>query len=383
MAKVSKRKWVNKEGKSSYAWFIDCNDKSGKRVRQSGFKIKADAERALAKVVNNINTGVYVQEDKYMTFGDASKLYMDLHVSIYCKKSTKEGYGGYLKNHLIPYFGTQKLVDIKTQQVQAFVKDKVEEELSNQTINHILILMSCVFNKMIDDEVILKNPVNKVKKLKLTKKEMKILAMEEVYKVLDVAKEHYPNFYPALFTAIFTGMRQGELIALKWDRVNWIKEQIYICENYRQGTLSTPKTENSIRYIDMPQELVKVLKEWRLRCPHGVDNLVFPNRDGHYQDINNLVKRKFQKVLNRAKINVIRWHDLRHTYASIMITLSQTVPIKYIQHQLGHASIQITMDRYGHLMPEVNQNAKNAIDSLFAIERGADRKNIPKITQIL
>jgi integrase len=365
MAKVSKRKWQNKEGKISYAWFIDCNDKSGKRVRQSGFKTKADAERALAKVVNNINTGVYIQEDKYITFGDASKLYMDLHVSIYCKKSTKEGYEGYLKNHLIPCFGTQKLVDIKTQQIQAFVKDKVEEELSNQTINHILILMSCVFNKMIDDEVILKNPVNKVKKLKLTKKEMKILTMEEVYKVLEVAKEHYPSFYPALFTAIFTGMRQGELIALKWDKINWIKEQIYISENYRQGTLSTPKTENSVRYIDMPQELVKVLKEWRLRCPHSKDNLVFPNREGNYQDINNLVKRKFQKVLNKAKIDVIRWHDLRHTYASIMITLSQTVPIKYIQHQLGHASIQITMDRYGHLMPEVNQNAKNAIDNLF------------------
>lgn len=113
----------------------------------------------------------------------------------------------------------------------------------------------------------------------------------------------------------------------------------------------------------MPKQLIKVLKEWRIRCPHSDKNLVFPNQDGNYQDVNNLVKRKFQKVLNKAKINRIRWHDLRHTYASIMINLSQNP--KYMQLQMGHASCQITMDRYSHLMPEVNQNAKNAIDGLF------------------
>jgi len=103
-----------------------------------------------------------------------------------------------------------------------------------------------------------------------------------------------------------------------------------------------------------------------LRCPHSEKNLVFPNLDGNYQDVNNLVKRKFQKVLNKAKIDRIRWHYLRHTYASIMINLNQNP--RYIQLQMGQASCDITMNRYSHLMPETNQNAINALDGLFAQE---------------
>ncbi len=367
MAKVRKRKHINSNGKVTYSYFIDCIDKTGVRIRKGGFKIKVEAEKALAKIVNGINTGVYIKEDKQMTFQEASKMYIDFHASIYCKGSTKDGYEGYLRNHINPYFGKYRLVDITTTQIQAFVKEMLDNGLANQTINHMLVLMSCVFNKMIDDEVILKNPVNKVRKLKLTKKEMKILSMDEVYKVLDIAKAHYPDFYPALFTALFTGIRQGELVALTWDKINWMKEQIYINKSYRQGVISSPKTLNSIRYIDMSKELIKVLKEWRIRCPHSEKELVFPNLDGNYQDVNNLVKRKFQKVLNKAKIDRIRWHDLRHTYASIMINLNQNP--RYIQLQMGHASCQITMDRYSHLMPETNQNAKNAIDGLFAAKQ--------------
>lgn len=78
---------------------------------------------------------------------------------------------------------------------------------------------------------------------------MKILSMEEVYKVLKVAKEHYPDFCPTLFTALFTGIRQGELIALTWDKINWVTEKIYVNQSYRQGTLSSPKTVNSIRIL--------------------------------------------------------------------------------------------------------------------------------------
>jgi len=306
MAKITKREWITNEGKKSFSWNVDYYDNNGKRYRKSGFKTKNEAEKYITKALNDINTGVYIKENKQITFEEASKLYVELYVSIYCKTSTKEGYEGYLKNHLIPYFGKQRLVEVTNSQIQSFIKNKLDEKLSNQTINHMITLMSCIFNKMIDDEIILKNPVNKVKKLKLTKKEMKIFTLKEIYKVLEVAKQYYSDFYPALFTAIFTGMRQGELIALKWSNINWIKQQIYIKENYRNGLLDTPKTETSIRYIDMSNELIKVLKLWKLKCPHNEKNLVFPNKEGNYQDVNNLVKRKFQTVLNKAKIEKIR-----------------------------------------------------------------------------
>ncbi len=127
---------------------------------------------------------------------------------------------------------------------------------------------------------------------------------------------------------------------------------------------------------EISQKLIRVLKEWRIRCSHSGKELVFPNLDGKYQDVNNLVKRKFQKVLNKAKIDRIRWHYLRHTFASILINLNQNP--KYMQLQMGHASCQITMDRYSHLMPKTNQNAKNAIDGLFIVKEKLDLKSVAK-----
>lgn len=91
----------------------------------------------------------------------------------------------------------------------------------------------------------------------------------------------YPDFYPLLFTAIFTGMRQGELFALTWDSINWITKKITIDKNYTHGTLGTPKT-GKIRVIDMSDELAKVLREWRIACPVSENKLVFPNNEGNY-----------------------------------------------------------------------------------------------------
>lgn len=113
----------------------------------------------------------------------------------------------------------------------------------------------------------------------------------------------------------------------------------------------------------MSNELAKVLKEWRLACPHSEMNLVFLNSNGNYQSADNLAKRRFLPALNRAGIDKIRFHDLRHTYASLLI--AKDVNIKYIQKQMGHASFEITMNTYGHLMPEVYEKSEKTINSLF------------------
>lgn len=112
----------------------------------------------------------------------------------------------------------------------------------------------------------------------------------------------------------------------------------------------------------MSLELVKILKEWRLACPKGDHNLVFPNSDGGYQDANNMIKRRFKPALNRAGINHLRFHDLKHTYASLL--LAKGIQMKYVQHQLGHSSIKMTMDLYTHLLPEVNEQCVNLLDNI-------------------
>ena len=106
------------------------------------------------------------------------------------------------------------------------------------------------------------------------------------------------------------------------------------------------------------------MKEWRLACPHSELNLVFPNSNGNYQSADNLAKRRFLPALNRAGIDKIRFHDLRHTYASLL--LANGAPMKYVQHQLGHSSITMTMDLHTHFLPEVNDKCVNLLNNIVS-----------------
>lgn len=120
-----------------------------------------------------------------------------------------------------------------------------------------------------------------------------------------------------------------------------------------------------IKSIDrLGRNYKQVCEEWRLACPHSELNLVSPNSNGNYQSADNLAKRRFLPALNRAGIDKIRFHDLRHTYASLL--LANGAPMKYVQHQLGHSSITMTMDLYTHLLPEVNDKCVNLLNNIVS-----------------
>ncbi len=366
MATVLKRTWKTKKGKNT-SWQVNCQDTFGNRILESGFKTKVEAEARLAQIQAEVQAGNNITQNKEMTFNDAAKLYMELHAEIHCKKSTVEGYKGYLKNHILPYIGKMKLIDVTPITIQKFLQEKLKTDISKETINKLLVFTGSIFQKMIDDEIILKNPVKKVKKLKVEhKEEIKILSIAELNALLETTRTHFPDFFPLLFTALMTGMRQGELLGLEWNKINWITNKINVDKNYTHGAVCSPKTKYSIRKIDMSQELAKVLKVWRLQCPHSKNDLVFPNSNGEYMDANNMVKRRFVPALRRTGLDKIRFHDLRHTYVSLLLT--ENIPIKYIQRQVGHSSIQVTMDIYGHIMPETAEQSVKVLDGLFRKE---------------
>lgn len=366
MAVIKLRKWENTDGSVGKAYQIRYVNHLGKDAKKSGFKTKREAQDALAEITCAINSGTYTNVDKAITFKAASEQYINVYASQNCKAGTVKDYKGYLNNHILPEFGSWKLIDIKQMHIMEFMKKLRNKELAPQTINHIVNLMKVIYKKMIENEVVIKNPLEFIKLLKIPRKEMKALSLKEVKAVLDTAKKHYPDFYPMVFTALYTGMRQGEQLALTWDDINWVACKININKSYGRQIVSTPKTETSIREIEMSDELISILREWKLRCPHSDKNLVFPNKEGNYFDVSNLVKRNFVPLLRKAKVSRVRWHDLRHTYASIM--LSQNIPMKYVSNQMGHSSIKITMDRYSHILPETIDNYRNVMDGIFVIE---------------
>lgn len=354
MAKVRKNKRAN-------YWEVDYLDLFGKRKVKGGFKTKVEAESAMVDILSKVQTGT-APDDCKMTFKETSEIFMRLHASKKCKYNTEHGYKGYLKNHLLPYFGKLKLCEITPLAVNEFVAQELETGRRNSTVNKYTKLMSQIYSFMIDMDIVVKNPLARIKSLKEERsEEIRSLSTEETKILLSKTKEIYPDFYPLLFTALFTGMRQGELMGLTWNSINWITRKITVDKNFTHGRVGTTKT-GKVRKVDMSLELVKVLKEWRLACPKGEHNLVFPNGDGGYQDANNMIKRRFKPALNRAGIDSLRFHDLRHTYASLL--LANGAPMKYVQHQLGHSSIKMTMDLYTHLLPEVNEQCVNLLDNI-------------------
>ena len=126
---------------------------------------------------------------------------------------------------------------------------------------------------------------------------------------------------------------------------------------------TNPKTKNSIREIQVPSKLMQVLKQYKTHRVENDLNLVFTQQNGKPIDADNLIKRRFHKILKKADVKQIRFHDLRHTYASLLI--SKDLNFKYIQKQMGHSSFEVTMNTYAHLMPEVYEKSKLAIDGLL------------------
>jgi integrase len=151
-------------------------------------------------------------------------------------------------------------------------------------------------------------------------------------------------------TAAYTGLRAGELWGLQWGDVDWNSSQIHVRRSLWKGQFQTPKSKPSIRRVDIPSFLISELKKWRIRCPINSNDLVFPNTDGEASNHYTVFKNHLHPALRRAGLRHVSFHRLRHSNASMRIQYGQN--IKYLSTQLGHASIDITMDRYGHMFSD-------------------------------
>jgi integrase len=185
------------------------------------------------------------------------------------------------------------------------------------------------------------------------KQKIRILTPEEINALLEAESDMQ---YKTLFQlAIFSGARQGELLGLIWSDVDWGNSQVHIQRTFNNQAWYDVKTETSNRKIDLGPGMMTELKKWKLACPPSRIDLIFPNGAGGPIDHNNLVKRSFNPALKDAGLPKIRFHDLRHTYASLLIEQGEN--IKYIQNQLGHSSPTVTLNVYAHLMKPINQEA--------------------------
>jgi integrase len=193
------------------------------------------------------------------------------------------------------------------------------------------------------------NAAEQLHRPKAEKPEIELLSPDDIEKFLASTSGHYRV---AFLTAVLTGVRAGELWGLQWNDIDFTAKQICIKRSFWRGNFQTPKSKKSVRKIDVPDSLISELKKWKLACPINQHDLVFPDRNGKPTPHDNAIRRHFIPALKKAKLPKVSFHSLRHTNASIRIQSGQN--IKYIQSQLGHSSINITMDTYGHLFNDSN-----------------------------
>ncbi len=298
----------------------------------------------------------------------------DVHkVSI--RAGTYEVYRIILDNHLIPELGHIKLQRLTTQQVQSFYMKKLKEGFSSERVRTIHAVLHKALSHAKRIRLVGSNVCDDVEELpRQAQQEMQPLTPEQAQVLLQKVREH--RLEALLTLALTTGMRKGEILALRWQDIDLQKGDLQIRRtvNYRgRGRFieGDPKTEKSKRKIVLPQFVVETFKRHRMtqlemRLQAGaawVDNdLVFSNKRGGFIVPMTLSNHFFQ-LLEEAGLPHIRFHDLRHSAATLLLSLG--VPAKVVQEILGHSNFGTTMNNYSHVLPSMQQEAMDKMDSFF------------------
>jgi integrase len=268
--------------------------------------------------------------------------------------------------------------------VQCYVAMKRKEgRLKAKTINNTLVPLKEMFMHAVRWGYLRENPTLYVEKPRVLYREMDFFTKEEIHRFISSAPR---DRYAFFLTAVLTGMRLGELLGMKWSNLDWQRGQYFVKESVYKGKFVEPKSTSSKRTMNLPPTLIEALRahrsqqaEQRLQVSEAYQNhdLIFCTALGRPLDRGNIVKRDFLPVLRQAGLRRIRFHDLRHTFATLLIDQGESP--KYIQAQLGHASIQVTMDRYGHLLPDVHQQAAQRLEeSLFGLSIRKPLENLSR-----
>jgi len=288
-----------------------------------------------------------------LTFSDFCKKYLK-DVQKRLKYNTLKSYEKIIKLYLLDSLGNQRLDFITKFNIRKLLLEKQNQGL---VVNNIRICLSAIFQHAVDQEILSVNPAHGLGKSFPSRKmfEPKILNKNQVRTFLKVVQQYKPQHYAFFLTAFRSGMRLGELLALTWENVNFNTKQIKVCRSYSHNHFDVPKS-NKVRFVDMSRGLQVELKNCYQKNSTG---LVFAGNNGKPLS-DNRVRKVFYRLLHQAGLPKIRIHDIRHTYASLL--LQTGAPIHYVKEQLGHSSITTTVDLYGHVSPGANRNAVNALD---------------------
>ena len=305
------------------------------------------------------------------------------------KASTVTFYGENLKRHVLPLLGDRPLASITRADGRELIAVCRQKGLRLNTVKGIARTLSTLLSQAVEDDKLPAHPCLRMGRYLRRGDEPKSivqpLTREEAAHLVTTAATEYPRWHPWILCALRTGMRAGELLALQWRDLDWHGGFILVQRNQVKGLITSPKSHQR-RRVDMSSQLAATLLAWRRlqreRCLEkgaAVPEWVFASLDGNVLEERN-VRTMFARLLEKAGLRHIRIHDLRHTFASLL--LQQGESVVYVKEQLGHASIQITVDTYGHLIPGANRAAVDGLDDAPAHPNATQAQPQPQIARV-
>ena len=401
---VRKRAWKTAKGETKTAYVADYVDQKGERhIKTFDRKKEADAYQATVKV--EVRHGMHTPDSESITVAQAGEHWIKTGEGNDLERATLDEYRRHLDMHIAPYLGNVKLSKLSAPMVSEF-RNKLREgtpapgqESARRSPAMVKKIIGSLSSILADAHEVGYVAQNVARSLTSCRKKRTKAAQRRKLKVgIDIPTPqeikaivaHLPEgrWRTLLLTAIFTGLRASELRGLHWSDVNLNKNEIHVHQRAdRYNKIDAPSLEAGERIVPLPPIVVSALREWKLACPKGELGLVFPNGAGNVESHANIINRALVPVQIAAGVCMIvkdadgkvvhddkgdsvkqakytGLHCLRHFYASWCINRTVDggleLPGKVVQERLGHSSIVMTMDVYGHLFPSGHDKEKLA-----------------------
>jgi integrase len=365
-------KYQTTKGKTKWFYMLDIN-KEGKRKqkKKSGFKSERDARDALRLAEAEVIKGTYIEPSKMSYSAFVEEWFKTKKRKL--GKQTIEVHKMYLDKYILPSLGEKTLAALKTSHIDDLIEKMHDKGYSPSTIKKAVNIIKNSLEYAVFHEVLIKNVAKKATLPKEEKNEMSVWNEEEVNRFLKAAKND--RLYPLFYLALMSGLRQGELLGLRWkdlDLENHFLTINQVLAHNGKDIIKGTKTKKSKRIVNLTESTVHVLKVHRKSVleekllngkSYQDQDLVFCTQMGTPVHPSNLRNRVFNKLIEAANVPKIRFHDMRHTHATLL--LSKGVNVKVISERLGHSNSKITLDTYSHVLPTMQKDAMDKLDSMI------------------
>jgi integrase len=369
-------------------WSIIYRDPEGHQRWEGKFKTKSAAQRRLTEVLGEIDRGTFARPSS-VTFEQFAEDWLESRRQI--RGSTESGYGSIINRQLVPRLGSRLVASIRFEHVDAAISGMIEDELSPKTIhNAVTLLRTMLAGKKgasaIRRGLAFADPTIGLELPALESRQIAPPNPEQVWALINAAKDLGGLGYPLTYIGAFTGLRRNEALALRFSDIEWFSNEIHVRHaiSKRRGRdgahkwewhVGPPKSRKSLRRIAATESAMKMLADLKVGKPDAA--FIFPGECSGFIDPDRFDAEIWKPVAECARMANTRFHDLRHFFASQLIANGETAA--YVRDQMGHSSIKVTFDTYGHLFPGRGKEASERYEKAMETARKKTESDVSKV----